>query len=165
MKFNSILFGAAVAVALLSSPAVAQAPSAAIMTKSGPLGTPTAGNAMVVFYRPASMMGMALGCTIREGEGAAIREVARLGGGKYWTEIVTPGTHEYRTQGERSDLVTLSVEADKTYFVKCLIGVGLVAGSARIEQSDVADFDKKAKGLKRWARDADKGSAEANQAQ
>lgn len=129
--------------------------TAALTTKSGKLGAPQPGKAMVVFYRPGSLIGVAMGCTVREGQGDAKTEIARLGSGKYWVHEAAPGKHDYRTEGERSDLVSLNVESGQTYFVKCVIGAGIAAGSARIETADAADFAKKAKGLKLWERKAD----------
>lgn len=142
------------AVMLIAAPVVVHAQDTASIaettTKSGKLGAPQPGKAMVVFYRPGSLMGVAMGCTVREGQDAAKVEIARLGSGKYWVHAAEPGKHDYRTEGERSDLVTLNVEPGQTYFVKCVIGVGIAAGSARIETADAADFAKKAKGLKLW---------------
>ncbi|MES2291559.1 MAG: hypothetical protein V4530_17670 [Pseudomonadota bacterium] len=143
-----------VALILAAIPVCANAQTgdaiAELTTKSGKLGTALPGKAMVVFYRPGSLMGMAMGCTIREGKDEAKFEIARLGSGKYWAHSAEPGKHDYRTEGERSDLVSLNVEPGQTYFVKCVIGVGIAAGSARIEASDAADFAKKSKGLTLW---------------
>ncbi len=149
----------AVALMLTAAPVAIHAQdtstTAELTTKSGKLGAPQPGKAMVVFYRPGSLMGVAMGCTVREGQGEAKVEIARLGSGKYWVHAADPGKHDYRTEGERSDLVSLNVEAGQTYFVKCVIGVGIAAGSARIETVDASDFAKKAKGLKLWEPKAD----------
>ncbi|RHW17361.1 hypothetical protein D1610_10310 [Sphingomonas gilva] len=128
-----------------------------IKTKSGVLDEPEAGKGQVVFFRPGSIMGIALGCTVREMEGAVVNEVARLGSGKYYVVQVEPGRHEYFTTGERTDTLALEIEPDETYFVKCNIGMGLVAGGANLSPSDREAFAKKAKGLKMWAgHDEDK---------
>lgn len=140
-----------VAIAALALASIASAQSAApIATKSGTIGSPAPGKGQVVFYRPGSMLGMALGCTVREGEGAAETQVARLGSGKYWVHEAEPGRHAYRTEGEVRDVLNLEIEPGETYFVKCRIGAGIAAGRANLSPSDQAEFGAKAKGLKLW---------------
>jgi len=117
-----------------------------IVTKSGALAAPEAGKAQVVFFRPGSIMGAALGCTVNEGEA----EVARLGSGKYYVIAAEPGKHEYFTEGEAKDRLALEVEADETYFVKCKIGMGVMSGRANLSPADRAAFADKAKGLAVW---------------
>ncbi len=135
---------------------------APIVTKSGPLGAPEAGKGQVVFFRPGSIMGMALGCTVREGEAAAPTEVARLGSGKYYAVQVEPGRHEYFTTGEATDKLALEIEPDETYFVKCNIGMGVMSGRANLSPSDREAFAKKAKGMKMWSGRDDKDEKKAD---
>jgi len=106
----------------------------------------------VVFFRPGSFVGAALGCTVHEGAA----ELARLGSGKYYVISAVPGKHEYFTEGEVTDKLALEVESDETYFVKCKIGMGIVAGRANISPSDRASFAEKAKGLTMWTPHAPK---------
>lgn len=129
-------------------PAIAADPLPA--TKSGMIGAPAPGKGQVVFYRPGSMMGMALGCTVREGEGADEKQIARLGSGKYWVHQADPGKHSYRTESEVTDTLNMEVEPGETYFVKCKLGFGIAAGRPNISPSDQAEFATKAKGLKLW---------------
>jgi len=124
----------------------------AITTKSGTLGEPASGMGQVVFFRPGSLMGAALGCTVHEDD----KELARLGSGKYYVVSATPGKHLYFTKGEATDKLNLEVEADETYFVKCNIGMGIAAGRANLSPSDRDTFAKKAKGLTMWAGAKDK---------
>jgi len=131
---------------LTTSVAVAQDATVPINTKSGTLGNPEPGKAQIVFFRPGSMMGAALGCTVHEGDA----ELARLGSGKYYVISATPGKHEYFTEGEVTDKLPLEVEDDETYFVKCKIGMGVMSGRANISPSDRATFAEKAKGLTMW---------------
>lgn len=132
--------------AMLGSAGVASAELASIVTKSGAIAAPQAGAGQVVFFRPGSIMGAALGCTVREGAG----QIARLGSGKYYVVPAQPGRHEYFTTGEATDKLTMEIEEGETYFVKCNIGMGVVAGRANLSPSDEASFAKKAKGLKLW---------------
>ena len=146
---RNAIFNGAVLSALFfagSGIAAAQDGGAAIVTKSGALPAPQAGKAQVVFFRPGSMMGAALGCTGHEGEA----EVARLGSGKYYVIAAEPGKHEYFTEGEATDRLALEVEGDETYFVKCKIGMGVMSGRANLSPADRATFAGKAKGLTMW---------------
>ena len=150
MKFGTCLaLAAGLAIAV---PAVAQdaAPTAAtpIATKSGTIGAPPAGKAQVVFWRPGSLMGAALGCTVRENEDS--NEVARLGAGKYAVHIAEPGKHVYYTTGEATDRLNMELEPDETYFVRCAIGMGVMSGRAQVSPSDRATFEGRAKKMKLW---------------
>lgn len=153
MKFTTSAIAAALLLA--SAPAIAQSKketaasasaSGTLMTKSGALPAPAPGKGQIVFFRPGSMMGMALGCTVREG----LTQIARLGSGKYYVVQVEPGRHEYSSRGEGKDVLALEIEPDETYFVKCNIGMGVMSGRANLSPSDRAAFAKKAKGLKMW---------------
>lgn len=135
------------AAALLMSATAASADLASISTKSGPIAAPKAGTGQVVFFRPGSMFGVALGCTVHEGA----PQIARLGAGKYYVIPATPGKHEYSTQGEATDRLTLDVEEGETYFVRCNIGMGVMSGRANLSPADEATFAKKSQGLKLWS--------------
>ena len=117
------------------------------MTKSGALPVPVAGQGQVVFFRPGSLMGAALGCTVHEGAA----QVARLGSGKYYVVAATPGIHDYNTNGERKDQLRIEVEEGETHFVRCKIGMGMMSGSANLSPADEAGFAQKAKGLALWS--------------
>jgi hypothetical protein len=146
------------APAAAAVPAVVEAP---IVTKSGTIGAAPAGKAQIVFWRPGSIMGMALGCTVREGEGAAEVQVARLGTGKYWVHTAEPGKHVYYTTGEATDRLNMELEEGETYFVRCAIGMGIMSGRAQVSPSDRATFLGRAKKMKLWNKkdDADKKAA------
>lgn len=135
---------------------------APIKTKSGTIGAPEAGKGQIIFFRPGSIMGMALGCTVREGEGTAVAEIARLGSGKYYVIQAEPGRREYFTTGEATDKLALEIEPDETYFVKCNIGMGVMSGRANLSPSDREAFAKKAKGMKMWSGRDDKDEKKAD---
>ena len=138
------------AAAGLAAPASAQTGQPPIVTKSGSVGDAPAGKAQVVFWRPGTIIGGALGCTVREGEGANEVEVARLGAGKYWVHVAEPGKHVYFTKGEATDRLNMELEPDETYFVRCNIGMGVMSGRAQVSPSDRATFAGKAKKMKLW---------------
>ena len=147
MKNKMLVVIAAMAIA---GPLAAQMSGAAIATKSGTIGQAPAEQGQVVFYRPGSFIGAALGCTVHEGQGEADIELARLGAGKYYVVTAAPGKHQYYTKGEVKDRLNLEIEGGETYFVRCNIGVGVMAGRANLSPSDRAAFAAKAKSLSLW---------------
>jgi hypothetical protein len=139
-----------VALAMATSGAIAQ-DSGPIKTKTGQIGAPATGKAQIVFFRPGTIIGAALGCTVHENG----REVARLGAGKYYVVTADPGKHVFSTKGQAADTLNLEVESDETYFVKCKIGNGTISGAPELEPSDRDSFAKKAKGATEWQPPAD----------
>lgn len=101
--------------------------------------TPPAGMGQVVFYRPGSLMGMAISCNVREG-GVMVGPLAN---GKYFVAPLTPGKHQFTTKSEATDTLNLEVEEGETQYVKCKIGAGFAAGRPNLSPSDKAEFDKK----------------------
>lgn len=145
------------ALALVPAAGVAQ-DAPVLTTKTGTIGNPPAGMGQIVFWRPGTIMGMALGCTVHEDD----KEVARLGSGKYYVVAATPGKHLYFTTGEATDKLNLEVESGDTYFVKCSIGMGIMAGRANLSPSDRETFAKKAKGMTQWSPREAKETKAAN---
>lgn len=143
---KSITRGLLLGALVLAVPGASTAQGDVIVTKSGPLAAPAPGKGLVVFFRPGSMMGAALGCTVHEGEA----ELARLGSGKFYAVAAEPGKHLYFTQAETTDRLNLEVESGETYFVRCKLGMGIVAGRPNLSPSDRAEFAGKAKGLTMW---------------
>jgi Protein of unknown function (DUF2846) len=105
---------------------------------------PPAGKGQVVFWRPGTIVGAAIRCTVRE-EGAM---VGRLGPGKYFVLVREPGLHKFTTKTEATDDLSLEVEADETTYVKCKIGAGIAAGRPNLSPSTKEDFGKKAAKMK-----------------
>lgn len=136
-------FTLAVAVAPVSAPAIAK-DKAASAKMAVVVEAPPAGKGQVVFFRPGSMMGMALGCNVRE-NGVLI---GGLGNGKYFIEAFEPGKHVFTTHSETTDTLNMEIESGETYYVKCGIGMGVVAGRPNIAPSDKATFDEKSAKLK-----------------
>jgi hypothetical protein len=142
-------FAAALAAPLLfvAMPAVAQethTPEGSAIT----IPAPPPGMGQVVFFRPGSMMGMAMGCQVNEGEGEPDEaKLSSLGNGKYFVYQTTPGTHEFWVRNERTDGLTLLVEPDETQFVRCRIKMGLMSGRPDIAPSDGAEFAERSDGL------------------
>lgn len=107
------------------------------------IGQPPAGKGQIVFFRP-SAMGMALGCTVHEGD----QIVSRLANSHYFVYTAPLGAHTFTVESEAKDTLNMEVESGETYYVKCKIGMGIIAGRPNISPSDKATFDAKAPNLK-----------------
>lgn len=157
MKLSKSIFASAFALALLAVPASApafakeKAAKTAVMVQA-----PPEGQGQIVFFRPGSMMGMALGCHVRE-DG---RLVGNLANGKYYIQSFAPGKHTFTTASEATDTLNMEVESGETYYVKCGIGMGVVAGRPNIAPVEKAVFDEKSAKLKlKTAADLEKERA------
>lgn len=111
MKARWLQITCGLAIAVMPAATWAEDLLAPIVTKSGRIDAPPPGKAQIVFFRPGSIVGMALGCTVHEGD----RQVARLGSGKYYAITAEPGVHKFATKGQAADTLNLEVEPDETY--------------------------------------------------
>jgi hypothetical protein len=132
MKAGLLSAAAAAFLAVSAGPAAAAAPVTPIA-----IPAPPTGKGQIVFYRPSGM-GMAMGCTVREGE----TKVSSLGNGKYVVVVAEPGKHKYTVHSEAKDELTLLVEPDETKFVRCKIKMGIMSGRPDIFPSGADEFAK-----------------------
>lgn len=143
MKVSNRIAAMAGLALLVASPVMAQ-DAPADHTPDGSQVTipaPPAGMGQIVFYRTGSMIGMAMGCQVNEGEGTPDEaKVSSLGNGKYFIYQTTPGTHEFWVRNERRDVLTLLVEEGETQFVRCKIKMGIMSGRPDIRPSETAEF-------------------------
>lgn len=91
----------------------------------------------VVFFREKKMMGAAISFKVRE-NGV---ELCKLGSGKFCTVTVPVGKHEFVTQTEQKDKLTLEVESGETYYVQATISMGLMAGNGNLAPSTKEVFE------------------------
>ncbi|WP_157218834.1 DUF2846 domain-containing protein [Flavisphingomonas formosensis] len=136
-------FGLACAMAggtALAEPATDSAPAAGAPVVIPP---PPAGMSQVVFFRP-SAMGMAISCNIRENG----KMLGTTNNGRYWVLTTTPGAHKFTTKSEATDELNMEAEADETSYVKCKIGMGIVAGRPNLSPSTKEEFDGKSAKMK-----------------
>ena len=140
MKLGFLVAAGAASLAVSSVPALADDAA-----KGTPvtIPAPPAGKGQIVFYRP-SAMGMAMGCTVKEGE----TKISSVGNGKYVIVVADPGKHDYSVRSEAKDSLTLLVEPDETQFVRCKIKMGIMAGRPDISPSNADDFAKVSPKLK-----------------
>lgn len=111
--------------------------SSAAAAPNGKFSAPEAGKGQIVFFRPSSFKGAAIGFKVREGE----TELGKLRNGRYFVAQVTPGAHEYTVHSEAKDVLNMEVEAGETYYVQGTITMGLMAGRPNLSPSDQATFD------------------------
>jgi hypothetical protein len=140
---NYKLFAVAAAASLAG---LSGGPASAADTPEGSeifIPDPPPGKGQVVFFRPSGM-GMAMGCTVKEGE----TKISSLGNGKYFILVTEPGTHEFAVRSEARDALTLLVEPDETQFVRCKLKMGIMAGRPDIAPATGADFAEKSGNLK-----------------
>ena len=128
----------AAATALTAAPAAAGEKAAAVIP------APAAGMGQVVVFRPSKFVGSAIRCTVRE-DG---KMVGRAGNGKYFVIPATPGAHRFTTKTEATDTLNVEVEPDETTYVKCAIGMGVMAGRPNLSPATAEDFAKVAHKIK-----------------
>jgi Protein of unknown function (DUF2846) len=116
----------------------ANAPAAPVV-----IPAPPTGKSQVVFWRP-SAMGMAISCNIRE-DG---KMLGTTNNGRYWVLTTTPGAHKFTTKSEATDTLNTELEADETAYVKCKIGMGIMAGRPNLSPSTKEEFDAKSAKMK-----------------
>ena len=107
------------------------------------IGEPEAGKGQIVFFRTGGM-GFAMGCGVNENNA----RISALGAGKYFKIPVEPGTHSYMAKSEAKDVLTLEVDPGETYYVRCTIKMGIMAGRPNLSPSTKDEFDKSSGKLK-----------------
>jgi hypothetical protein len=160
---KSFGFAAALVMSSLSfaSPALAGDGNPAPAT----LPAPPEGSGQVVFWRPGTMVGAAMGCGVNQGTD----RISALGAGKYFIVNLAPGTYEFNARSEARDALTLEVEPGEVYYVRCTIRMGLMVGRPNLSPSTEAEFNERRENLKYVDSDdvgqtvlADPGSPAAN---
>ena len=141
MRLNGMMNAALWASMMLAMPAVADAAK----TKTpATVSAPVAGKGQVVFYRTGGFVGAAISCNVRENDAL----VGGLSGGKYFVVNFEPGKHVFTTKSEAKDTLNMEIESGETYYVRCQIGAGIMAGRPNLSPVDKAAFDEKSAGLK-----------------
>jgi Protein of unknown function (DUF2846) len=140
MMFSTRIFTAVCAMALVTAPATV----AAADKPPAVIAAPEAGKGQVVFFRTGGLMGAAIACNVRQ-DG---KLVGALSGGKYFVASFAPGKQVFTTKSEATDTLNMEIESGETYYVRCTIGAGVMAGRPNLSPVDKAVFDEKSGGLK-----------------
>ena len=121
----------------LPAAAPAAAPTGLSAKVAAVVGTPPAGKAHVVFFRPSKFVGAAVGFKVRENN----VELGKLRNGNYFVLAVEPGEHTYVVHSETKDVTPIEAEAGETYFLSGSLSMGVMAGRPNLSPSDAAAFE------------------------
>lgn len=139
--------GKAAGLALAAILSTAVAPLA-IAADGGPvpavIPAPPAGQGQIVFWRPGSLGGAAIGCGVNIGT----ERISALGRGKYFVLNLAPGAYEFNAKSEAKDVLNLEVEPGEVSFVKCTIRMGIMVGRPNLAPSNAGEFAAKRSSLK-----------------
>ncbi len=139
-KFVATLVGGAACALMIPSMAAAQdAPRREGTAAPAVIPGPPAGQGQVIFWRPGTMVGAAMGCGVNMGTD----RISALGAGNYFVVNLAPGTYEFNARSEARDALTLEVEDGETYYVRCTIRMGFMVGRPNLAPSDAAAFNEK----------------------
>ena len=87
--------------------------------------------------------------------------IGRTGNGRYFVVTAAPGKHSYTTKTEATDTLNVEVEPDETTYVRCKIGMGVMAGRPNLSPSTAEEFAQASAKLKlQDAQDMAKAIAE-----
>ena len=125
---------AAPAAEAAAAPAVASSLNPAITAM---VGTPPAGQGLVVFFRPSKFTGAAIGIFVMENG----TQLAKLSNGNYFALPVAPGAHAFAADKKGKDVTNLEVEAGETYFLSGNITMGMMKGKPNLTPSDATAFE------------------------
>jgi hypothetical protein len=100
--------------------------------------SPASGQALIYIYRPGKFMGGGVAFDVHEGKKEADHAITTLQSGGYFPYYAPPGEVTLWAKTESSASVTLDVKADKTYYVRGSVGVGLIVGRPSLEVVDAA---------------------------
>lgn len=108
------------------------------------LPAPPEGQGQIVFWRPGTLVGAALGC----GVNIEAERISALGKGKYFLLNLSPGAYAFNAKSEAKDVLNMEIEAGEVYYVKCTIRMGIMAGRPNLAPSNAAEFEAKKASLK-----------------
>lgn len=133
----------AIAAAQATSPVASDVPAAAVPPApavapmiAGRIAPPPPGQGQVVFFRKGGFVGSMISCAVHE-NGV---KLTSLPPGRYVALPATPGVHSYAVKSEATDTLRMEIEPDETYFAKCAITMGVMAGRPNLSPSDEAAF-------------------------
>ena len=83
---------------------------------------------LIIFYRKSALKGGAIRLNLNHGQ----EPIGALKSGTTLHRYVEPGQHTFWSQAISKDSVTLDVVAGKTYYIKGVVQLGLVAGRPKL---------------------------------
>lgn len=141
---KSHMFLALVALGCATSAVAQDAPAEPAAAPAATASDIPEGKGKIVFFRKGGLMGAAISCAVHEkGE-----RLTSLPPGKFAILYAEPGIHEYSVKSEATDTLRLEIEPGETYYSKCNIQMGIMAGRPNLSPSDKAGFDAMSAKLK-----------------
>ena len=92
------------------------------------LEKPSEGKAMVYFYRPSKFLGGGVNYNVQDGD----KFVTEMRNGGYYPYLTETGEKKFWAKTEATDEVLITLEKNKTYFVKGSIGWGAFVGHPKL---------------------------------
>ena len=83
---------------------------------------------LIVFYRESAFKGGAIGFNLNHGQ----EPIGALESGTVLHRYVEPGQHTFWSQAISKDSVTVEAVAGKTYYIKGVVQMGVVAGRPKL---------------------------------
>ncbi|MCP1470767.1 hypothetical protein J3E64_002460 [Sphingobium sp. OAS761] len=105
---------------------------------------PPEGKGQIIFFRKGGFVGSAISCAVHE-NGA---KVSSLPPGRYFVHVAEPGIHEYSVKSEATDTLRMEIEPGETYYAKCAIAMGIMAGRPNLSPADKQTYFGMSKKLK-----------------
>jgi hypothetical protein len=130
--------------AAVETPATAPAATQLPKEITDKIGTPEAGKALVVFFRPKKFVGAAIGFKVREND----VELGKLRNGNFFVLQVEPGKHSYVVHSEVKDVTPIEAEEGETYFMMGELNMGVLAGRPNLTPSTAVNFQSEISKLK-----------------
>lgn len=112
------------------------APAVSTGLIAGKIAPPPPGQGQVVFFRKGGFVGSAISCAVHENG----TKLSSLPPGRYIPLAMSPGIHNFAVKSESTDTLRMEIEPGETYFAKCAIGMGVIAGRPNLSPSDEATF-------------------------
>jgi hypothetical protein len=106
---------------------------------------PKPGRALIYFYRPRRVMGMAVGFGVWEGD----RKIGGLPNGSYFVYDASLGTHTFSASTEVTKTVTINVQPGRTYYIEGTLGMGAFVGRPELTIVSEQQGPSDVAGLKR----------------
>jgi hypothetical protein len=105
-----------------------------------------ADQAQVVFFRSHRLLhSINSSSLVQEGDS----QVGTLKNGAYFVRLTAPGKHTYSVEILHKDVLTVDLEAGKTYYVRENMRVGVLTERPYLERAEQADFDEHVQGMTR----------------
>lgn len=91
---------------------------------------PADGQALVVFYHPASVVGAVIRFNVQHSDGP----VGQLTNGAVIRKQINPGTNTFWAQAISQDAIIIQAEVGRTYYVPGDVRMGIYAGRPHFTQ-------------------------------